>query len=155
MTSLEAKDVKPSKKGKSDFYSWQLYRWLREKPDYNHVYKGAWNCINGYDQQRRTLYIGRMEDSCFLGTALRRLCHYGAKLESWAYCSEGHRLDEWEDTTESFIAEYMTKGVCAIHGDVAHKWRYVPSAGIRTCDYCGKEEKRNLVFVPKTVWMPC
>lgn len=149
---MEAEQVKPLKKGVSDFYSWQLYRWLKKKPRYNKIYEGVWNSFDGYNPERRVLYMGLMDGGCFLGTQLRQLCRHGAKLESWAFCHKEHHVEEWVDVTEDFWRDYNLKGVCAIHGDFAHKWSYVPWTDERICQHCGKIEKRSFVFVPKVIW---
>lgn len=147
-----AKNIKPQKKGFSDFYSWQLYSWLKKNPHYNRIYSGVWNSFDGYNPQKRVLYIGLMRDNCFLGAQLTRLCTYGSKLESWAFCRKRHHLDEWIDVTDAFWSDYHRDGVCAIHGDLAHKWDFGDECGRRVCRYCRKVEIRKLAFVPKIIW---
>ena len=144
-------EFKPAVKGKSDFFSWQLFRWLRKKPEYNRVYLGTFNRSTGHDPKNPILYIGRMDDNAFLGNVLARICTSGQKLESWAYCMSGHHVDEWEDVTEKFWSDYREKGVCAIHGDKAHDW--VTSEKERACTHCKKREYKTVVMLPKTVWM--
>lgn len=149
---MKAKDFMPKVKGKSDFYSWQLYKWMKKKPDFCRIYEGVWNSATGYDPNRIILYIGLLYDDCFMGSMLRRICTVGAKLDSMAYCSKGHHLDEWQDVTDSFFADYRKRGVCAIHGGMAHKWTYDVELAIRTCEYCGEKQEKKTVMVPKDVW---
>lgn len=152
---VNPENYKPQQKGKADFFSWQLYKWMKKKPDFCHIYKGFWNSATGYDPERPVLYIGLLEDGCFMGHMLRRICTSGNKLESWAFCSKEYHLDEWVDITEEFFADYQKRGVCAIHDDTAHKWTDDQNTSMRTCEYCGKTERQRLIFVPQMVWEKC
>ena len=149
---MNAEKYKPSKKGVSGFYSWQLYRWMKKNPDFCKVYLGVWNSATGYDPNRTVLYIGFLDDGCFMGNLLARTCTCNSKLDSWAYCSKEHHLDEWQDVTESFFKDYEKRGVCAIHKGMAHKWTYYPGNNKRTCKYCGDVQERKTVMVQKEVW---
>ena len=149
--NIDAEEYKPKVRGRADFFSWQLYKWLKKKPYYCRVYKGAWNVISGHDPDNPWLYIGLINDGYFSGNLLRRICRHGQRLESWAYCSKTHRVDEWEDVTEWFFSEYEKKGVCAIHGDFAHKWQPLNS-NQRICEYCKKVETSSVTFGPKVRW---
>ena len=72
--AIKAEEFKPEKKGKSDFYSWQLYRWLKKYPYYFRVFKGTWNPITGHDIKHPILYIGAKDGGWFHGRVLRKLC---------------------------------------------------------------------------------
>lgn len=150
--NINQEKFKPLIKGKADFYSWQLYKWMKKKPYFCRIYKGVWNSATGYDNLKPVLYIGSIDDGCFVGNLLKRICGYGSKLSSYAYCSKEHHVDEWEDVTEQFFDDYRKKGVCAIHGDMCHKWTYNVGGSFRKCEYCGKEENMTIVFQHKKVW---
>ena len=143
----------PALKGKSDFYSWQLFRWMKKNPDFSRIYLGVWNSATGYDPNRTVLYIGLIADNCFMGNLLARICTYKTRLESWAYCSHDHHIEEWQDVTESFFTDYKKRGVCAIHKGMAHKWEYLPRANTRTCKYCSEVQERKTVMAQKEKWV--
>jgi hypothetical protein len=149
---MNPEKYKPKVKGKSDFYSWQLYKWMKKNPDFCRIFEGVWNSATGYEPHRKVLYIGLLDDECFMGNLLVRICTYKAKLESYAYCSKAHHLEEWKDITEEFFMDYEKRGVCAIHKGIVHKWAYQPDSDIRTCAYCGETQKKELVTVQKEVW---
>ncbi|WP_165856769.1 hypothetical protein [Marinobacter sp. JSM 1782161] len=144
-------EIRPAVRGKSDFYSWQLFRWMREKPWLGQVYAGTWNTFNGVDRENPVLYIGLMDDEgWFHGKRLRALCTHRESLQSWAF-GPAHDTAHWKDVTADFWADYLQRGVCAIHGDFAHNWQYL-SADHRRCHYCGKEEIEQTVYTSLKVW---
>lgn len=143
---INPEDIKPKENGKADFFSWQLYKWVKKYPDRTKVYKKS-DAIP-YAQ----LFIGAIDEddhSWFYGRILRYLCRYGDRLDSFAY-GPAHGVPEWRDVTEKFWSDYMKIGVCAIHGDFAHKW--VVEGDKRVCQYCGKVEIKRIKMVPKEVW---
>jgi len=107
--NIDAEEYKPKVRGRADFFSWQLYKWLKKKPYYCRVYKGVWNVISGHDPDNPRLYIGLINDGYFSGNLLRRICRHGQRLESWAYCSKTHRVDEWEDVTSAFASSTASR----------------------------------------------
>jgi hypothetical protein len=153
MTNLNPEDFRPKVKGESDFFSWQLYRWLKKHKHYTRIYKGTWNSITGHDLSRDVFYIGRKDDKdsswCHC-RELRNLCTYRSGLEMFAY-GGCHGVKDWEDVTEWFWDEYRRIGVCAIHGDYAHKWNYLYPTK-RKCEYCGKIETSHTKTIKQEVW---
>lgn len=150
---IDPETIKPKTKGKADFYSWQLYKFIKNKPYYCHIYKGTWNSFDGYNKDKPVMYIGmkdRDNQCCFFGAALRQICVQGAKLKIWCMNSREHHVEEWEDITDWFFKEYQRIGVCAIHGDYAHNW--VEDGDTRKCEYCGKREVKQHLWVPKGIW---
>lgn len=137
MMQPTAKSVKPKQRGRADFFSWQLYRFLKKYEDRKIViWSATWNSVHGVSE-KRSLYIG-FERSGETGEwiaarQLRNLCLAGQKLDVFAY-SSCHDTNNWLDVTEWFWGEYLKKGVCAIHGDNAHNF-----IGGR-CEYCGIQE---------------
>ena len=120
---IDAKTIKPQQRGRSDFFSWQLYRWLRDKPQHCQIWRGTWNSATGIDRSRPVIYIGHMDtdtpgERWLHGRMLRNLCLRVQDINSYAY-GPGHDTEHWEEITEEWWAEYMEKGVCAIHGDLA------------------------------------
>jgi len=154
---VDPNSIRPRVRGESDFFSWQLYRWVKQFPYLVEIWEGTWNPWNGIDRTRPWLYIGLMDISggeCwFSGRDLRNLCSRGANLESFAY-GKPHDVSNWKNITEQWWQEYARKGVCAIHGDYAHEW--VQSGDERKCRWCGREEIREVTteLVEVVTWVP-
>ena len=152
---IDPRTIRPKVRGHSDFFSWQLYRWACRRPHGCEVYAGTWNSISGIDITRRVMYIGGMEkvsdnEYWFHGKQLRALCSHGADLRGCAY-GPAHDTANWENITSKFWADYMQRGVCAIHDDLAHEWE-VTKPWERVCKYCGKREERKTAYTPVYVW---
>ena len=144
-------EIKPAAKGKSDFFSWQLYRWAKDKPHAMRIWAGTWSNVNGVDRERPILYIGWERDGYWIhARQLRNLCAYGANLDCYAY-GPGHDTKNWVDVTDAFWADYFKKGVCAIHGDYAHDWN--ESGDLRTCNHCGAKEKKESRLITREIWV--
>ena len=148
---IEAKSIKPKESMKSDFFSWNLYRWIRKHPHRNRIWSATWNICTGVDIAR-ILYVGSKREGDWIHcTQLRRLCSGSGrgKQEAYAY-NHNHDTANWVDVTEEFWAKYMEIGVCAIHGDLAHKWKYEGNG--RVCEYCGKSEEKETVLISQNIW---
>jgi len=148
---ITADQIKPKEKGKSDFFSWQLYRWAKKRPEAMKIWSSTWNCVSGIDAEKTVLYIGFERDGDWIhARQLRNLCLHGSNLDCWAY-GPCHDTRNWVDITDQFWERYFEIGVCAIHGDYAHNW----SNGIdtRTCRYCGKTETKQIKPVTTEVWV--
>lgn len=138
--------IKPKVKGESDFFSWQLFRWIRSRTELYRVWR---------DEQQE-LVIGGIYygDDSISGRRLRTLYFHDKNLSVYSFCM--HDCSKWEEITEQFWKDYMEKGVCAIHGDNAHKWGDTDISGEfpeRTCLYCKKVEvqKTKMVEVEERV----
>lgn len=144
-------DIKPKVKGQSDFFSWQLFRWIRKNPTAFRIYKGTWNSIDGLNADNTALYIGyeRENGGWIIARNLRNLCCVNQDLQSYSY-GGCHDTANWIDVTQEFWSDYMKKGVCAIHGDNAHDWTNCESR--RVCNHCGKVQESTIIMVPKIVW---
>lgn len=156
MSIPRPRDIKPKVSGKADFFSWRLYQFALKKGEQSmQVFRSTWNPITGHDPDREgLLYIGRrFDDGWFHGKDLRSVCApFGPITQCWAY-GPSHGIEEWRDVTEEFWADYLKRGVCAIHGDRAHKWgQDEDESDERTCLYCGKQEKKRIVMVPREIW---
>ena len=152
---IDPTSIKPAVRGKADFWSWQLYRWVRHNPQFTQVWSGTWNFATGIDRNKPVLYIGHMDDQWgdgqwLHGTALRSLCLVGQPLRSAAY---GPAFDtvNWTDMTAEWWDEYRRIGVCAIHGDNAHNWS--AEGKTRVCSYCGKRERQTIQMVERSKWV--
>lgn len=151
---INPKNIKPLKRGVSDFYSWQLYRWIKNTPERCEIWRGTWNSCAGVDRGSPTLYIGFMDSAIngerwLHGRMLRNLCLHGQSIESYAY-GPGHDTSNWEDVSDLWWSEYRAKGICAIHGDIAHNWEVTDNS--RKCRYCGKKEHRETRTVEQEFW---
>lgn len=142
-------EYKPKEKGKSDFYSWNLYRWLRKQsklPEWRQK-------TRIYKSEDGTVFIGARYDNVHdgvTGTRLRHLCSgsgVGRFPEVGLWVGSG----QWQDITDEFYAEYERVGVCAIHGDLAHEFTVFGNA--RQCDYCGKVERKVVRMIEQVEWV--
>lgn len=150
--TIIADEIKPAVARHSDFFSWQLYRWVKKYPERTRVWAATWNSATGVDREHPVLVIGSDRDeSWIMGAPLSQLCAYGAKIESYAY-GGAHDTANWVDVTEAFWSDYRKKGVCAIHGDLAHEWEYSEDRNTRVCVYCGKHESKKIVMRPVEIW---
>lgn len=148
-----ASAIKPDQTGRSGFFSWQLYRYVkRHRSDSEQrVWAGTWSPIFGIDRNSPVLYIGCERDGEWIhAVRLRDLCRQGSPITRWAY-GPGHDTPRWVDVTDKFWSEYMEKGVCAIHGDAAHKWQQGDNK--RRCEYCGKREVLESKMVEQFHWV--
>lgn len=154
MNQIEPNTIRPKQNGKADFFSWQLYRYVKKNPHACQIWKGTWNNVTGIDRENPVLYIGYMDESqsgskWLHGSMLRSVCRARGDRTGYAYGPE-FDTHNWEEITDQWWQEYMRIGVCAIHGDNAHNWN--EQGKTRTCEYCGKVEKKAVYMVPKTVW---
>lgn len=149
MNNLKAEDYKPKEKGISDFYSWNLYRWLRKQDSDPEIFKK--NKI--YKSNEGDLYIGTRyggnTNDHVTGVRLRALCS-GSSVGKFPICGSWIGSNGWEDVTETFIAEYNRIGVCAIHGYMAHDWEY--GGSLRGCKHCEKVERKKIKMVEVVSW---
>jgi hypothetical protein len=138
---INHQQIKPAANGRSDFFSWQLYRWVKKHPGRLKIWAGTWNSCTGIDREKPVLYIGDDRDGDWIhARQLRNLCTHGANLQAWAY-GPPHDTKNWVDATEAFWGDYLKKGVCAIHGDFAHDWD--DQGQRRACNYCGAVETKE------------
>ena len=142
----QASEIKPKEKYKSDFFSWNLYRFLSSKDPKN-------NCLNKIyqDPQDGTLYIGEKtyDNWGVRGFKLRRLCS-GSGKGKFPMVFAHMNSKSWLDITDEFFDLYMKIGVCAIHGDFAHS--FIEKGNKRECEYCGKVERKYVKVVEKEYW---
>ncbi len=151
MVTITAESIKPQKHGKSDFFSWQLYRWVKKFPTRLTIWSATWSSTAGFDSDNRTLYIGSKRDGTWIHCAnLSNLCVRDRRIEGWAF-GNAHDTENWEDVTEQFWNKYMQIGVCAIHGDSAHD--FVTDGLTRTCKYCSKKERQIVELVERKRWI--
>ncbi len=148
---INAEDYRPKEKGKSDFYSWNLYRWLRKQacePEIfkkNKIYKS-----NEGDLYVGTRYGGNTGDHV-IGVRLRHLCS-GSGFGKFPLCGSWIGSHDWEDVTEEFYSKYNRIGVCAIHDYAAHNFNYLKDNSARMCGYCGKIERKVVTMVERVGW---
>lgn len=135
---IEKDTIKPKVKGKSDFFSWQLFRWIRKNPEYCRIWK----------MEDGRLMIGDKWENEISGSTLTTLCRYDQKLTVYSFCMSD--ISKWEEVTESFWKDYMRIGVCAIHGDNAHDWEV--GGTLRACRNCHKTETQKSEMVERKYW---
>jgi hypothetical protein len=147
---ITANEIKPMQIGKSDFYSWQLYRWVKKFPDRITIWSATWNSGTGVDRKNKSLYIGDQRDGSWIhARQLQNLCLTNQKLHAYAYGKE-HDTDNWEDVTAKFWDEYKNKGVCAIHKNV-HIW--LQNGKSRVCQRCGHTQNQITEIIERLRWV--
>lgn len=148
-----ANDIKPGVKGQSDFFSWQLFRWIRKNPTAFRIYAGTWNSVTGVDAENPVFYIGCEREGLKWISArnLRNLCCINQDLRSYSY-GPCHDITNWIDVTEAFWSDYMKKGVCAIHGSNAHDFDEKDD-GLRYCIHCGETQILKTKMVEVSEWV--
>lgn len=130
-----------------NFYSKGLYQWLKKNKEYNRIYLSPWNSCTGYDKENPVMMIGKMfDDGWFYGNSLKSVCRVGGTRQVFAFGFKSMHLDEWQDITDDFVAQYELKGRCHIHGDYDHDFTD-ESGDLKKCDRCCAE----FVKVEKTV----
>jgi len=148
--------IKPKVLGNPDFYSTNLWRWIKRNKSFCRIYSGTWNSLDGINPERPTLYIGAMHrEGGFSGRQLTTVCRGGrCDYQTYAY-HNGHDTKNWTDVTDRFIEDYLRIGVCAIHGDYAHDWDVsgvTDGGGFRLCKNCNKVERKTIELRPYAVW---
>lgn len=147
---ITALEIKPKERGKSDFFSWQLYRWVKKYPNRLTIWDATWNSATGVDRGKTSLYIGDKRDGNWIhARQLRNLCLIGGKIEAYAY-GGAHDTKNWVDVTKQFWVEYLKKGVCAIH-DNSHVW--LTNNENRTCQRCGHKQTQIIETVERKRWI--
>jgi hypothetical protein len=154
-----AKAIKPKEKGVSDFFSWNFYRFAKENPLFTRVFKGVWNRIDGYNPQEPTYYIGMIDDNgAFNGILLSHMLCMHKRFDMSCYMMPKHHIEEWQDVSADFYAEYQRIGYCLLD-DHHHEWgdtdakRDEANAGhTRTCQRCGKQETLTAIARVDYLW---
>lgn len=144
--------IKPKVKGKSDFFSWQLYRYARQHKGDFKVFLGDWNSFSGHEDNPKTIYVSSYNDEIGIhAKPIKNLCRIDATLREMCY-THAHNIGEWQDITDEWLEEYLKKGVCHIHDEgVVHKWVY-DGDDKRTCKYCGEEQVMSIKMVEVKEW---
>lgn len=144
-----AEEFKPAKRGWSDKWSWQLYKWLKRCPDATTIWASRFHPYLS-EVSSPAIFIGDQRDGDWIhARLLRNLCVSGGDLQRYAYGPE-HDTKNWQDVTDQFWSEYRRIGVCAIHGDFAHS--FVENGDTRKCMWCGKVEIKITELRPVTRW---
>ena len=145
-----ASDYKPKEKGKSDKFSWNLYRLLRQWQGRDiSVIKIGWNMIDGEcSLERGNLYIccDLSVPGLLHGNQITRIMSSGPK-EANVYIGRmgdvpWHHYKR-EDVTGWFFREYADKGRCLVVPQWSHEWIEI-NANSRKCKHCGKHERRTV-----------
>lgn len=138
---INPKSIRPATTGQADFYSWQLFRWVRKHPDRTEVWESEGQLYIGWSDK-----LGDTQQ--LYGRRLNELCTAGKKLNSYGFCLPNGA----KNVTKEFWAKYLEIGVCAIHGEFSHKWVLVGDSE-RKCEYCNKKETKHIRIKEVEVWI--
>jgi hypothetical protein len=165
---IDLKEIKPKVKGKSDKYSWNLYRFLEKQVKQRDIGKYVLNQIKvywiardwwdgsylefdplkiAYNNQVVISPFGGKLSGYFLSHILR-----DGKNECYSLCV--YRDDQLIDITDWFFKEYKKDGRCIF--DRNHdRWlastegRYTYVNNTRKCNWCGQWHKKEIHKVVK------
>lgn len=135
ITKEYIKSVQPKINGKSDKYSWNIYRYLkRHKGEDIRVFKG--------------LIIGCMSSNGIIGNTIKELMSSYTRQEYWF---DG----EWETLEEhGWFEKYQKIGRCLLIAH-NHAWyegedtRFTYVNNTRRCNWCGQWQHKELRKVVK------
>ena len=149
-----AEKIKPKVKGKSDKYSWNLYKWVKKKGFYPKVWFDTENRLNGekleFDKENfptYQLWIGGSdkEGLWFYGSSLRSIL--SPRCKEWA---NPWMANKHIDITDWFWNEYIKIGRCI--WDKSHDgWlenadeRFAYVGNTRKCKWCGKWQAKEII----------
>ena len=146
---------KPKKRGESDKYSWNIYRYLKE----NNVVKVMYytkSIIDGNNVEFNHKSV-KMPQMFFMiagehsGTRADILMRKGSssKLETYSFILYSQEC--FLDITDWFIKEYQRIGRCIFDSGHCGWWRGEEgrftkiNKNSRRCNWCGKYQHRNIV----------
>jgi hypothetical protein len=155
---IDSANYRPAIDGKSDKFSWNLYRVFKRYDrllvDFK-VLQIGWSCIQGICDPRDgdaylVIYTG---DQIPLVGHLPQIMTRADKaiFSPGIFSGVGWGEIEKIDITEQWFNEYGEKGRCIVVGYWSHKWDYQDEES-RTCLYCGEQEIRHIEMVPKESW---
>lgn len=154
---FDLSEVKPAVAGRSDKYSWNLYRWLRKQSK-----DRWWPHIGVYrppaTEPCRRLIVGYRppsEGGWIYGSYMNSVLCSGTK-EIYAFAPPT-LLATYDDITAEFWADYLRIGRCIF--DPNHTWGMIGdearfsslSPSKRRCNWCGATMHRHTRREVKTV----
>lgn len=163
---MNLNDIKPKARGKSDKFSWNLYRFLEKnyKKSTFHFYHivDQEDYVNGEvvnkkvpfdinDAKTMDIWVGNeREDGLFMyGNRLWTITS-GSKERFTEFANPWLRNKEYIDVTDEFIKAYLRIGRCLftrhsnrwIEGDEA-RFTYI-NKNSRRCNWCGRYQTRRI-----------
>lgn len=170
------KQCKPKEKGKSDKYSWNLYRYFERNPEmckvHYHNYTDKYNektrefekvfkAFDVKDFNVRNIMVSYKNkyDNAMHGKYVTTICG-DSKDRYQNVCLLSHK-DEWEDITEIFWESYIKYGRCFLFGHDAwltnEEDRFTYVNNTRKCNWCGKWQRltieKQVKITRKRVWI--
>lgn len=157
MSSFELSKIKPKQRGKSDKYSWNIFRYLKENSDRKIkvlFYTKSWvdsstvefNQNKTLDMMQTFIMIGDM-----VGTRIDSMLRNGPSksLEIFSFCTFDQSA--FIDITDWFIKEYTRVGRCIFDRNHNGWWNGSDSRftqinkNARKCNWCGQHHKRKII----------
>lgn len=159
---IDIKKIKPKNVKKSDKYSKEIYRYLKDNPHYRRVWfdeasydyeadKPIRKNFDANNMDLANLYFGlpdRNDSICITGRCARDLMLGRSKLgESYYYL--GYKHSHFVEVTKEFYEKYIEIGRC-ISGHLGYlsntdeRYTYLDDTH-RKCNWCGKEQHEETI----------
>jgi hypothetical protein len=128
--------IKPALPGKSDHYSWNLYRFIRKEPSFNRVF------IDSDD----ALWLGAVSlENQLVGARLSTLLRNHRTFSCFSIAI----TPDMKEITDAFWTHYHAQGVCFLDSGYHH---FLQEGDTRTCSRCGHQEHLVTTMQPATHW---
>lgn len=153
--------IKPVKRGESDKYSWNLYRYLKEHRNVRICWYSK-SIINGtaipFESTKSLLStqtVVLIGESGSSGNRIANILGNGESGKIVSYSLGLWQQDKFVDITEWFFREYLRIGRCIF--DREHNGLWLGSEGrftqinrnSRKCNWCGQHQRRRIEKVVK------
>lgn len=144
-------EVCPAKKGKTDKYSWNFFRYLKKHKGHVKIFK-EWGKPMGMRHLLASSITQCTDDCCkgkmFIGVKMYNLV--GGQLKEWSYYTE----TKYVDVTKKFMEEYKRIGVCVLDPQhVAYGYKWDSKVRVRTCTRCGMKQKKKIEYRKEEHWV--
>ena len=118
--------IRPAKKGVSDFFSWNLYRFAQKHPNFTRVY-----LMQREADSAPRLYLGYPDrDGSLLGNGLNEILRERSTFPLWSMALP----DNAKEVTADFWAYYEQTGACTLDNIFYHAWQ--ANGDGETCAHC-------------------
>lgn len=147
--SVNPKEFKPKLRGKSDKFSWRIFKFLVKYAPYGlQVYRVGWCPLGGIVpvDSGELMFVLDNGDGWPITARIKRVTVVGndasGAVISWS--GKNWRQLEKEDVTDWFFREYARIGRCLFQPEWSHDFIKI-NRNSRKCRHCGGHQKRAVV----------